>query len=66
MSDKPTKKLYTIPCVWQMAGTMFIEASSLEEATNIAIEDAPLPTDGDYLDGSFEVDKESDKYGEAI
>lgn len=43
---------------------MEIEAVSLEEAKRIAIVDAPLPTDGDFVDGSFELDEESDLFGE--
>jgi len=58
------KKVYKIPCVWQMWGMMEVEADSLEEAKRIAIEDAPLPTDGEYLEGSFELDEESDDFGE--
>jgi hypothetical protein len=49
------KKTFRIACDWEVYGTMEIEAESLEEAIEIAIEDAPLPTDSEYLDGSFKV-----------
>lgn len=51
-------KEYTIPCVWQMTGTMQIKANSWEEAADIAEgPDVGLPKahDSYYLDGSFEV-----------
>lgn len=47
---------YEIPCVWQMYGYYDIEADSLEDAITQA-EDAPLPEDGDYVEGSFEIDE---------
>jgi len=48
---------YKIPVVWSMIGQHEIEADSLQEAIELA-EDLPLPKDGDYLEGSFEVDQE--------
>lgn len=57
------EKYYTIPCVWQVAGTMKVKASSLEDAKLIAVEEAPLPTDGEYLTDSFEIDFENSDYG---
>lgn len=50
-------KTYKIPCTWQMYGLYHIEADSLKEALEKA-EDANLPTDADYLDGSFEINSE--------
>jgi hypothetical protein len=52
------KKTYTIPVIWQSYGRMKIEADSLEEAKNIAINEAPLP-EGNYIDDSIELDEES-------
>lgn len=47
---------YKIPCSWQVYGYMDIEADSLDEAISIAEDDStPLP-DGNYVDGSFEID----------
>ena len=50
------KKFYTIRTYWQMCADTIVEAESLEEALEKVFE-APLPTDGQYLMGSFEIDK---------
>ena len=50
-------KTYKIPCTWQMYGFYHIEAENIKEALEMA-EDANLPTDADYLDGSFEINNE--------
>lgn len=55
---------YLIPCVWQVAGTMVIEADSIEEAERKA-EEEELPH-GDYIDDSFELDTEHSEYGKEI
>ena len=52
-------KTWKIPVVWQMMGTVTVEADTLEEAIEIAQDDEgviPIPDDGTYLDGSWEVD----------
>ncbi len=49
------KKFYKIGTTWQMYGTTIVEAESLEEAL-MKVYDAPLPTDSEYLMGSFEID----------
>ena len=49
-------KTYKIPVVWQMYGYVEVEADSMSEATLVAM-DAPLPDNGDYVEGSFEVDE---------
>lgn len=49
-------KTYKIPVVWQMYGVVRVEADSLEQAMELALE-AKLP-DGDYIEGSFELDNE--------
>lgn len=48
-------KTYKIGVVWQVYGYVEVEADSLTEAVLIA-EDAPLPDNGEYIEGSFEVD----------
>ena len=48
-------KTYTIPVVYTMSAKMKIKANNLEEAL-IKAENAPLPSDADYVEGSFEVD----------
>lgn len=53
--DKPLYyQEYVIPCGWSMTGKHYIKASSRKEAEAIA-KNGPLPTDGQYLDGSFEI-----------
>ena len=51
------KKWHKVPVAWQMYGYMDIEAEGWDEAIEIAEDDAtPLPTNADYVEGSFEVD----------
>lgn len=49
-------KLYTftIPVSWMLCSEVTIQATSLEEAHAIA-DGSPLPDDGQYIDGSWEV-----------
>ena len=54
-------KTYKIPASWTVTATMEIDAESLEDAI-LKAEDASLPTDPDYLDGSFEVDHDCIEY----
>ena len=52
-------KKWTIPVSWTMMGTVNVEANTLEEAIEIARDNEeiiPIPDDGDYLSGSWEVD----------
>lgn len=58
--------IFKLPCVWQMAGTLRIEADSLEEAKGIALEESPLPKRSDFIEGSFELDEEHSQFGEVI
>lgn len=57
-------KTYKIPVGWTMWGIMEVEANSLKEAERVALEDAPLPTDGEYVEDSIILDKESELYPE--
>lgn len=50
-------KTYKIPVSWTVTAEMEIQAKNIAEAISIA-EDAPLPTDPDYLDSSFEINRE--------
>ena len=51
------KKWYKVPVSWQMYGYMDIRAEDWDEAIAIAEDDATsLPSNADYVDGSFEVD----------
>lgn len=53
-------KKYKIPCSWQMYGYKEVEAENLKEAIEI-VEEESLP-DGDYIEGSFEIDTEILEY----
>lgn len=48
-------KEFTFEVNWALAGTMTIEANTLEEALKKAYCDEPLPEDTDYLSDSFRV-----------
>ena len=53
-------KKFKIPVSWEMCGCLEIEAETLQEAVNLAIEkmdEFPLP-EGNYIDSSFKVDAE--------
>lgn len=50
-------KTYRIPLVWQMYGHVIIEAKTQQEAMDRALSPYfPLPDDGEYVDGSCEID----------
>ena len=51
-------KTYRIPVYWTMYDTMEVEADSLKEAINLAIDVLPLP-EGEFVDGSFTVEMET-------
>lgn len=64
---KNTMKTYKIGVVWQMYGYVEVEANSLEEAVKEVEDgggDMPLPMDGEYIEGSFEVDVEGSALNE--
>lgn len=49
---------WRIPVTWSMCSVIEVEASDLESAMDIARDensDIPLPTDGYYVDGSWEL-----------
>lgn len=46
---------YEIPVIWSVAGTVKVLAHNQEEACEIAKGVGTLPNDGEYVDGSFEV-----------
>lgn len=56
-------KTYKIGVVWQMYGYVEVEADSLVEAIN-EVQDDPLPDNGEYIEGSFEVDVEGSALNE--
>ena len=52
-------KTFYVPVTWEEYGLVPIEARSADEAIEIVERDEggqiPLPTDGDYVDGSFQL-----------
>ena len=48
-------KTYKVPVVWQMYGYVEVKAKSMSDAIYEA-SGVALPTDAEYLEGSFEVD----------
>lgn len=52
-------KTYKVPVVWQMHGYVKVKAENMAEAVDEVEDgggDMPLPMDGSYIEGSFEVD----------
>lgn len=50
-------KTYRVPLVWQLCGSMYVEAKSRQEAIDYALRaTTPLPDGGEYVDGSCEID----------
>ena len=52
-------KTWNIPVCWTMMGTVNVEAKTLDEAIEIAKDDAgiiPIPDDGIFKGGTWEVD----------
>lgn len=58
-------KTWKIPVCWTMVGTVTVGANTLAEAIEIAKDDdgvIPIPDDGTFLDGSWEVDCFDENY----
>jgi hypothetical protein len=51
-------KTFRIPVSYEMYGYVEVQATDLDDAIAQA-EEAPLPTDPSYVEGSFRVDYES-------
>jgi hypothetical protein len=49
---------YKIAVYWQEMGEIEVEADSLQEAINIARDDAMRPVDSEYIDFSYCVDSD--------
>ena len=56
------KQTYTIPCSWRVIGYITVEADNLREAVDLAENDAPLPYESEYLEGSFDIDHQMISY----
>lgn len=51
-----SKKIWKIPVDWEVCSVVEIKAETLEDAVRLfddTIDDLPLPTEADYIDGSF-------------
>tara|TARA_R110000824_G_scaffold396222_1_gene597564 strand:+ start:657 stop:917 length:261 start_codon:yes stop_codon:yes gene_type:complete len=55
-------KKYKIPVSWQMYGYMDIKAEDWDEAIEIAEDETTSLPDGDYVQGTFEVDHDIIEY----
>ena len=58
-------KTWKIPVVWQEMGFVKVEANTLAEAIEIARDDygiIPIPDNGEFVDGTWEVDCEDVDY----
>lgn len=58
-------KTFKIPVTWEAYGCVNIEAETVEEALMLARlietkEGLPLPTEYEYVDGSFEINEDMD------
>lgn len=59
-------RTFQIPVMWEMYGTVEVEANSVEEALKVATETEingegfALPTDGTYIDDSFDIQNDLD------
>ena len=56
---------WKIPVTWEVCSTVDIEAETLEEAMRIACDEdgeIPLPTDPDYVDGSWRLSSDDEEY----
>ena len=65
-SVEKTMKEYKIPVNWQLFGYVTVEAEDAETALEKALnferfgEGFPLPDNGEYMDGSFEIEQDMD------
>ena len=58
-------KTWKIPVVWQEMGVIKVEANTLAEAIEIARDDygiIPIPDNGEFVDGTWEVDCLDEEY----
>ena len=58
-------KTWKIPVAWTMMGVVDVEAKTLDEAIEIAKDDAgviPIPDNATFLDGSWKVDCSDSAY----
>ena len=61
---KEDEKTFPIAVDWGMGGVVNIKAETIEEAIEVVERDdsIPLPEDGEYIDGSFTVNRQMTNY----
>lgn len=58
------KKIFKLPVEWAVYSTVEVEAETMEEAIKVfheTEEEISLPTDPDYIDGSFKLSYDDDE-----
>lgn len=60
------KQTFQIEVLYQMAGTLFVEAETLEEAEQMAKSSDEYPYSSEYVELSIEIDKEAIGHGEIV
>lgn len=54
--ENKKKKIFSIPVEWTVWSKIQVEATSIEEALEkVRNDDLPLPTDPEYIDGTFKI-----------
>ena len=58
-------KKWKIPVTWEVCGYVYVDADTLEEAMETARDDEgviPLPTESDYVDGSWRLSETDENF----
>ena len=58
-------KKWKIPVTWEVCGYVYVDADTLEEAMETARDDEgviPLPTESDYVDGSWSLSETDENF----
>ena len=58
-------KKWKIPVTWEVCGYVYVEADTLVEAMETARDDEgviPLPTESDYVDGSWRLSETDENF----
>ena len=58
-------KKWKIPVTWEVCGYVYVDADTLEEAMEMARDDEgviPLPTESDYVDGSWRLSETDENF----
>ena len=61
--NTPVRGVFRLVCFWTKETVVDIEADSLDEAIAYAIGPMPVPEQGRYVDGSFQVDRAAEEDG---